>query len=311
MFRTYVGPVEDSANVAYLRPETAQAMFVNFENVATSMRRKLPFGIAQIGRAFRNEITPGNFIFRDREFEQMEMEYFCRPETASFWLGHWVEERLSWFKGLGVNAGNLRTRTHTKDELSHYSAGTYDIEYRYASMGWSELEGIANRTDFDLRQHAQFSGKSLTYFDEETNQHIAPYVIEPAVGVDRTFLVLLYDSYREQEVREERRVYLSLHPQIAPIKVAVLPLSRNDQLTPLARKLYARLRRHFMTQFDDAQSIGRRYRRQDEIGTPLCVTVDFESLEDNAVTIRERDSMAQTRVNIEELLPALRDMLGA
>jgi glycyl-tRNA synthetase len=311
MFKTYVGPVEDSASEVYLRPETAQAMFVNFENVATSMRRKLPFGIAQIGRSFRNEITPGNFIFRDREFEQMEMEYFCRPETASFWLGHWVEERLSWFKGLGVNAANLRTRTHTKEELSHYSAGTYDIEYRYASMGWSELEGIANRTDFDLRQHAQFSGKSLTYFDDETNQHIVPYVIEPAVGVDRTFLVLLYDSYREQEVRDERRVYLSLHPQIAPIKVAVLPLSRNDQLTPLARKLYARLRRHFMTQFDDAQSIGRRYRRQDEIGTPLCVTVDFESLEDNAVTIRERDSMAQTRVNIEELLPALRDMLGA
>jgi len=309
MFKTYVGPVEDSANEVYLRPETAQAMFVNFENVVTSMRRKLPFGIAQIGRSFRNEITPGNFIFRDREFEQMEMEFFCKPDTAAYWLDHWVQERLAWFKRLGLNPDNLRIRAHEKEELSHYSAGTFDIEYRYASMGWTELEGIANRTDFDLRQHSQYSGKSLTYFDEESGEHITPYVIEPAAGVDRAFLALLYDAYREEEVRGETRTYLKLHPAVAPIKVAVLPLSRNEKLAPLAREVYAMLRPHFMTQFDDAQSIGRRYRRQDEIGTPLCVTIDFDSLDDHAVTIRERDSMAQTRVRIEELVPALRDKL--
>jgi len=309
MFKTYVGPVEDSASEVYLRPETAQAMFVNFENVVTSMRRKLPFGIAQIGRSFRNEITPGNFIFRDREFEQMEMEYFCKPDTASYWLDHWVQERLAWFKRIGINPDNLRIRAHEKEELSHYSAATFDIEYHYASMGWTELEGIANRTDFDLRQHSQFSGKNLTYFDEESGQHITPYVIEPAAGVDRTFLALLYDAYREEEVRGETRTYLKLHPGIAPIKVAVLPLSRNEKLVPLAREVYAMLRPHFMTQFDDAQSIGRRYRRQDEIGTPLCVTIDFDSLDDHAVTIRERDSMAQTRVRIEELVPALEERL--
>ena len=310
MFKTFVGPVEDEASVVYLRPETAQAMFVNFENVVTSMRRKLPFGIAQIGRSFRNEITPGNFIFRDREFEQMEMEYFCRPEEAGRWLEHWLRERLAWFKRIGVRPENLRARAHKPEELSHYSSHTYDIEYNFAAMGWSELEGIANRTDFDLKAHAQHSGKSLTYFDEETNEHIVPYVVEPAVGVDRAFLMLLYDAYREEEVRGEKRVFLQLHPQIAPIKVAVLPLSRNEKLVPLAQAVHAKLRPHFMTQYDDAQSIGRRYRRQDEIGTPLCVTIDFESLEDKAVTIRERDSMDQTRVAIEELVPALREKLG-
>ncbi len=311
MFKTFVGPVEDSANEVYLRPETAQAMFTNFENVVTSMRRKLPFGIAQIGKSFRNEITPGNFIFRDREFEVMEMEYFCKPGTDGEWLEHWVQTRLNWFKALGVREENLRTRAHEKEELSHYSTGTYDIEYHYESMGWSELEGIANRTDFDLKQHAEHSGKSLTYFDEESNEHIVPYVIEPALGVDRTFLVLLYDGYREEEVKGEKRVYLKLHPSVAPIKVAVLPLSRNEKLAPLARDVHALLRPHFMTQFDDAQSIGRRYRRQDEIGTPLCVTVDFDSLDDNAVTIRERDSMEQSRVSIAELVPALQEKLGA
>jgi len=310
MFRTFVGPVEDEASVVYLRPETAQAMFVNFENVVTSMRRKLPFGIAQIGRSFRNEITPGNFIFRDREFEQMEMEYFCKPAEADRWLDHWVQERLAWFKRIGVRPENLRLREHGQDELSHYSTRTYDVEYHYAAMGWSELEGIANRTDFDLRRHAEYSGKSLTYFDEETNQHIVPYVVEPAAGVDRTFLVLLYDAYREEEVRGEKRVFLQLHPQIAPVQVAVLPLSRNEKLVPLAQEVYAKLRPRFTTQYDDAQSIGRRYRRQDEIGTPLCVTIDFESLEDKAVTIRERDSMDQARVRIEELAPALREKLG-
>jgi glycyl-tRNA synthetase len=310
MFRTFVGPVEDEANQVYLRPETAQSMFTNFENVVTSMRRKLPFGIAQIGRSFRNEITPGNFIFRDREFEQMEMEYFCKPGTDAYWLEHWLRERLDWFKALGVQEENLRARAHEPDELSHYSAGTYDIEYHFAALGWSELEGIANRTDFDLKRHAEYSGKSLTYFDEDTNEHIVPYVVEPALGVDRCFLVMLYDAYREEEVRGEKRVYLKLHPRIAPIKVAVLPLSRNEKLTPLAKQVYASLRPHFMCQFDDAQSIGRRYRRQDEIGTPLCVTVDFDSLADHAVTIRERDSMAQTRVPIEELVPALKEKLG-
>jgi glycyl-tRNA synthetase len=309
MFKTYVGPVEESANEVYLRPETAQAMFTNFENVVTSMRRKLPFGIAQIGRSFRNEITPGNFIFRDREFEQMEMEYFCKPGTDEALYAGWIQERLNWHLSLGVREENLRVRPHDKEELSHYSKGTSDIEYHFGALGWSELEGIANRTDFDLKQHAEFSGKSLTYFDEEANEHIVPYVIEPALGVDRTFLVLLYDGYREEEVRGEKRVYLKLDPAVAPIKVAVLPLSRNEKLTPLARDVHARLRPHFMTQFDDAQSIGRRYRRQDEIGTPLCVTVDFDSLDDNAVTIRERDSMEQSRVRIEELVDALREKL--
>jgi glycyl-tRNA synthetase len=310
MFKTFVGPVEDSANQVYLRPETAQAMFVNFENVVTSMRRKLPLGIAQVGRSFRNEITPGNFIFRDREFEQMEMEYFVKPGTDEGWHQHWLEQRMNWHKMLGVREENLRVREHAKEELSHYSKATYDIEYRFP-MGWSELEGIANRTDFDLRAHASTSGKGLSYFDEETNEHIVPYVIEPALGVDRTFLVMLYDGYEEQKVRDETRVVLHLHPAIAPVKVAVLPLSRNEKLGPLSRDVAASLRRRFMIQFDDAQSIGRRYRRQDEIGTPYCVTIDFDSLEDNAVTIRERDSMEQERVSIEELVDVLRERLGA
>jgi glycyl-tRNA synthetase len=316
MFRTFVGPVEESEYQVYLRPETAQAMFTNFENVVTSMRRKLPFGIAQQGRSFRNEITPGNFIFRLREFEQMEMEFFCKPGTDEEWHQHWIQERLAWFKRLGVREENLRLREHDKEELSHYSKATYDIEYRYAHLGWSELEGIANRTDFDLTAHAKVSGKALTYFDEESNEHITPYVIEPAVGVDRTFLVLLYDAYREEEAptadgKTEKRVYLRLHPSVAPIKVAVLPLSRNEKLAPISREVYKRLRPHFMTQFDDAQSIGRRYRRQDEIGTPLCVTIDFDTLDDNAVTIRERDSMEQTRVRIEELVSVLQEKLQA
>jgi glycyl-tRNA synthetase len=310
MFRTFVGPVEESANQVYLRPETAQAMFTNFENVVTSMRRKLPFGIAQIGKSFRNEITPGNFIFRDREFEQMEMEFFCKPGSDEEWHEHWIQTRLDWFKALGVRDENLRIRPHDKDELSHYSKGTSDIEFNFGAMGWSELEGIANRTDFDLKQHAEYSGKALTYFDEEANEHIVPYVIEPALGVDRTFLVLLYDGYREEEVNGEKRVYLKLQPTVAPIKVAVLPLSRNEKLAPLGREVHALLRPHFMTQFDDAQSIGRRYRRQDEIGTPLCVTVDFDSLDDNAVTIRERDSMEQSRVPIDGLVAALQEKLS-
>ena len=309
MFKTFVGPVEDSANEVYLRPETAQAMFVNFENVMTSMRRKLPLGIAQIGRSFRNEITPGNFIFRDREFEQMEMEFFVKPGTDDHWHEHWGEARLKWFKDLGVREENLRIRHHAQEELSHYSKATFDIEYNYSGLGWSELEGIANRTDFDLRQHAQYSGKGLSYFDEESGEHIVPYVIEPAVGVDRTFLVMLYDAYREEEVQGEKRVVLKLHPAIAPIKVAVLPLSRNEKLAPLTQQVASSLRKHLMIQVDDTQSIGRRYRRQDEIGTPYCVTVDFDSLDDNAVTIRDRDTMQQTRVPIPELVDQLRERI--
>jgi glycyl-tRNA synthetase len=310
MFKSFVGPVEDEANVVYLRPETAQAMFVNFENVVTSMRRRLPFGIAQVGRSFRNEITPGNFIFRMREFEQMEMEFFCKPGSDEQWHDAWIQTRLQWFKGLGIRPERLRIRPHEQSELSHYAKATSDIEYHFDALGWSELEGIANRTDFDLKAHAAASGKALSYFDEESGQHIVPYVIEPAAGVDRTFLVLLYDSYREEEVGGEKRVFLQLHPSVAPVKVAVLPLSRNEKLAPLARRVYDLVRPRFMTQFDDAQSIGRRYRRQDEIGTPLAVTIDFDSLEDNAVTIRERDLMTQTRVRIEELVPALAEKLA-
>jgi glycyl-tRNA synthetase len=237
------------------------------------------------------------------------MEYFVKPGTDAYWLDHWVDERLSWFKRFGVRSDHLRTRAHEKEELSHYSAGTYDIEYLFP-MGWSELEGIADRTDYDLTAHAKASGKSLTFFDEESNEHIVPYVIEPAVGVERTFLVFLYDAYDEEEVKGEKRTLLRLHPAIAPIKVAILPLSRNEKLTPLAKEVAALVRPKFMSQFDDAQSIGRRYRRQDEIGTPLCVTIDFDSLEDHAVTIRERDSMAQSRVRIEELVDVLREKLG-
>jgi glycyl-tRNA synthetase len=308
MFKTFVGAVEDEASVTWLRPETAQGMFVNFDNVLNSTRRKLPFGIAQQGKSFRNEITTGSFIFRTREFEQMEMEYFCRPGTDDQWYDYWREERLNWYLRFGVQKQNIRLREYAPDELAHYSSGTTDVEYLYP-MGWAELEGIAKRTDYDLRQHSEHSGRKLTYFDEETNEHIVPYVVEPAVGVDRCVLIFLLDAYREEEVRGERRVLLRLHPYLAPIKVAILPLSRNEQLVPPARKVWDLVRPHLMTQYDDAQSIGRRYRRQDEVGTPLCVTVDFDTLTDDAVTIRERDSMAQVRVPIAGLLEALRERL--
>ena len=310
MFKTFVGPVQDEASVVYLRPETAQAMFVNFHNVLTTTRRKLPFGIAQIGRSFRNEITPGNFIFRDREFEQMEMEYFVMPGTDEEWHERWIEERFNWWLDLGVRKENLRIREHTREELSHYSKRTVDIEYDFPFAGFSEIEGIANRTDFDLKQHEQHAGRTLQYFDESTGEHIVPYVIEPAMGIERCFLTVLIDAYAEEEVRGEKRVLLRLKPELAPIKVAVLPLSRNEKLVPPARKVWDLLRPHFMTQYDDAQSIGRRYRRQDEIGTPLCITVDFETLEDEAVTIRDRDEMQQVRVPIANLASALRERLG-
>ena len=311
MFKTFIGPVEEDASVAYLRPETAQGMFVNFENVQTTTRRKLPFGIAQIGRSFRNEITPGNFIFRTREFEQMEMEFFCRPEEGPRWFDYWRDVRWQWFLDIGIKPESIRRYDHPREKLSHYSAGTTDIEFLYP-FGWGELEGIAYRTDFDLKQHGQFSGKALTYFDEETKQHIAPHVVEPALGVDRTMLIALIDAYDEEtDDKGEKRVVLRLHPSIAPVQVAILPLSRNEKLVPTAREVWAKLRRHFVTQYDDAQSIGRRYRRQDEIGTPFCVTVDFETVEmDNAVTIRERDSMQQERVPVAELVDRLRDRMG-
>ena len=306
MFRTFVGPVEDDASVAYLRPETAQGIFVNFFNVQQAMRRKLPFGIAQQGKAFRNEITPGNFIFRTREFEQMEMEYFVRPGTEQEWYRTWVKTRHEWHLKYGIKPESLRLREHEQDELSHYSNGTTDIEYRFP-WGWGELEGVASRTDFDLNRHTQASNKDLTYFDEETSEHITPYVIEPAVGVDRIALIHLLNAYDEEPDKDETRVVLRFHPEIAPVKVAVLPLSK--KLADEAKKVHALVRYDFMSQYDDTGSIGKRYRRQDEIGTPLCVTVDFETLNDHAVTIRNRDSMEQVRVPIEELIPRLQDLL--
>jgi glycyl-tRNA synthetase len=310
MLRTFVGPVEEDAATVYLRPETAQGIFVNFENVLTTTRKKLPFGIAQIGKAFRNEITPRNFIFRVRELEAMEIEYFCRPEDSDRLHPEWIEERRRWYQRFGLNLDRLRVRAHTPEELSHYSRATSDFEYLFP-IGWGELEGIAHRGDYDLTRHTQFSGKVLNYFDEERGEHIVPHVIEPALGVGRCMLAFLSDSYAEEpDEKGDKRVVLHLHPALAPVKVAVLPLSRNEKLTPTAREVHATLRKHWATQYDDAQSIGRRYRRQDEIGTPLCVTVDFQTIEeDQAVTIRDRDTQAQVRVPIEGLVEALRERL--
>ena len=316
MFKTFVGPVEDSANQVWLRPETAQGIFINFDNVQKATRSKLPFGIAQIGKSFRNEITPGNFIFRTREFEQMEMEFFVRPGDDDRWHEHWIQERFAWYKALGISEERLRLRVHEPDELAHYAKATSDIEYLFP-WGWGELEGIANRTDFDLSQHEASSGKGMKYFDQELNEHYFPYVIEPAAGVDRAALTFMIDAYDEEmaptgDGKEETRVVMRFHPDIAPVQVAVLPLSRNEKLTPTAREVLAQARRSFRTQYDDAQSIGRRYRRQDEIGTPLCVTVDFQTVEDDqAVTIRNRDSMQQVRVPITGMSNAIRNELRA
>ena len=309
MFKTFMGPVEDEASTIYLRPETAQGMFVNFENAVTISRKKLPLGIAQIGKSFRNEITPGNFVFRTREFEHMEMEYFVKPGDDKQWFDYWVKERFNWYIDLGIKKENLRLRQHSKEELAHYAKDCYDIEYLFP-MGWAELEGIANRGDYDLTQHAKFSGKDLSFYDNESGQHYIPYIIEPSAGVERSFLAFLIDSYREEVVEGEKRVVLSLHPSLTPIKVAILPLSRNEKLTPLAKEIYGQLRSSFITYYDDSQSIGRRYRRQDEIGSLFCVTIDFESLEDHQVTIRDRDSLAQIRVPIEELEKTLRAKLS-
>jgi glycyl-tRNA synthetase len=311
MFKTFVGPVEDEASIAYLRPETAQGIFVNFLNVQSATRRKLPFGIAQIGKAFRNEITPGNFTFRTREFEQMEIEYFVKPGTDEEWFEYWVKERLEWYKRYDIREENLRLRKHGPEELSHYSKATYDIEYNFP-FGWSELEGIANRTDYDLRRHAEFSGKDMAYFDEETGEHIYPYVIEPSGGIDRAALAFLVDAYHEEEVRGRKRVVLRLHKDLAPVKVAVLPLLRNrPEIVALAKEISRDLRPHFVVMYDDTASIGRLYRRQDEIGTPYCVTVDVQSLEDKAVTVRERDSMEQVRPPIAELKDLLLGKLAS
>ncbi len=310
MFKTHVGPVEEDAAIAYLPPETAQGIFINFENVLTTTRRRLPFGVAQARVSFRNEITPHNFIFRTREFEQMEMEYFCRPGTDLEWYRYWVQERLRWhIEEMGISASRLRLREHAQEELSHYSSGTTDIEYQFP-WGWGELEGVADRTDFDLKAHAAASGRELAYFDDETKEHIVPYVVEPALGLTRTLAVVLIDCYTEEpDEKGDNRTILKFKPALAPIKVAVLPLSRNERLGPLARRVYDLVRGRWMTQFDDTQSIGRRYRRQDEIGTPLCVTIDFQSLDDDAVTIRDRDTQAQVRVPIGGLLAALSERL--
>ena len=325
MFKTFMGPVEEEAAVTYLRPETAQAMFVNFDNVLQSMRLKLPFGIAQAGRSFRNEITPGNFIFRTREFEQMEIEFFVNPRATvagrpadEAWHDRWIQDCLNWFRRYGLREENLQLREHPAAELAHYSKRTVDIEYRFP-MGWSELMGIANRTDFDLKQHSTFSGKSLTYFDEERREHIVPYVVEPAAGVDRALLAFLLDAYREEEVRGEKRVVLRLHRELAPLKVAVLPLlKKRSDIVATAQEIRDRLARRWRVVYDDTAAIGRLYRRQDEVGTPYCVTVDVQTVGDGdkgergdgAVTIRERDSMEQIRVPITDLVTVLDRLLG-
>ena len=320
MFKTHMGPVErdDDSNMAYLRPETAQGIFVNFANVAQTSRKKLPFGIAQIGKAFRNEITPGNFTFRTREFEQMEIEYFCRAEDAPRIHQEWIAARYEWYLSLGIKRENLTLRPHDKDELAHYaqseaSTGTTDIEYQFPFMDKpAELEGIANRADFDLSQHAKFSGKKLTYFDPATNEHITPYVIEPSAGADRATLAFLVDAFHEEEVNGEPRSVLKLHPKLAPNKVAILPLlKKRDDIVGVAKGLTGDLRKHFAAVYDDTAGIGKLYRRQDEIGTPYCVTVDVESVEkDNAVTVRDRDTMLQERVSLDQVQGYLRDKLG-
>jgi len=301
MFKTHVGPVEDTASVAYLRPETAQGIFTNFLNVQSTMRLKLPFGIGQIGKSFRNEITPGNFLFRTREFEQMEMEYFCRPEEARQWFDHWVEERWKWYLRWGIRAEKLRKRVHAKEELAHYAGGCVDIEYEFP-WGFGELEGIAYRTDYDLRQHSQGSGKELAWFDEATREKIVPHVVEPAAGLSRCVLTFLVESYREETVDNgEERVVLKLHPRIAPITLGVFPLVKRDGMPDVARKIVERYIDRFSLFYDESAAIGRRYRRQDEVGTPFCATVDGETLADGTVTIRERDSMRQERVKIDAL----------
>lgn len=313
MFKTYMGPVEDSAAVVYMRPETAQGIFVNFRNVQASTRKKLPFGIAQIGKSFRNEITPGNFTFRTREFEQMEIEFFTRPEEAEEWYNYWLKERFGWYVKLGIKAENLRLRSHEKDELAHYALACSDVEYNFP-IGWSELEGIANRTDYDLKSHMEMSKKDLSYFDEQTHERVVPFVIEPSGGVDRGLLAFLSDAFEEVsggrgEAGAEVETVLRLNPKLAPYKLAVLPLVKKGGMPEVATKLYEDLRKHFMVDYDLGGSIGRRYRRQDEIGTPWCCTIDGQTIEDQTVTIRDRDTMEQERISMDKIKNFVRDKL--
>ena len=309
MFKTHAGPVEGAGAEVYLRPETAQGMFVNFANVLTTSRKKPPFGIAQVGKSFRNEITPGNFVFRTREFEQMEMEFFVPPADAAEWYEYWIEQRYNWYVNLGIPESLLRIRPHDGDELSHYSSGTSDVEFTFP-WGWGELEGIANRGDYDLTQHMTHSGVKLDYFDQATNERYTPHCIEPAAGATRAMMAFLLAAYDEEDVNGDTRTVLRLHHRLAPYKVAILPLSKKAELSGRSREVLKLLQPHFMCDFDETQAIGRRYRRQDEIGTPFCVTIDFDSLVDNQVTLRERDSMIQTRLPISDLLPTLRERLS-
>ena len=309
MFQTHAGPVEGEGATVYMRPETAQGMFVNFANVLQTSRKKPQFGIAQVGKSFRNEITPGNFIFRTREFEQMEMEFFVPPAESAKWYDYWCETRMQWYIDLGIPADMLRLRAHEADELSHYSSGTSDIEFKFP-WGWGELEGIAQRTDFDLNRHAEFSKQKLDYFDQATNERYVPYVVEPAAGANRTMAAFLLAAYDEDVVNDEPRTVLRLHPRLAPYQVAILPLSKKDSLTPLADQIFSTLSKRYYCDYDETQAIGRRYRRQDEIGTPYCITVDFDSLEDGQVTIRERDTTQQERVSIDHLEQVLSEKLG-
>ena len=307
MFETYMGPVKTPENLTYLRPETAQGIFVNFKNVLQTSRVKVPFGIANIGKSFRNEITPGNFIFRTREFEQMEMEFFVEPGTDEAWHEYWIGQRFDWYLDLGLDPNKLRKREQTVEQKAHYATRGVDIEYNYPFGGWSELEGIANRTDYDLKKHAQHSGENLEYFDQSTGERYVPYVVEPAVSPDRIMLAFLVDAYTEEEVKGEARTVLKLHPRIAPTKAAVFPLSKKEPVSTIARELYDDLKGDYRLFYDDSGSIGRRYRRQDEAGTPFCVTVDFDTIEDKQVTIRDRDTLEQERVPIA----AVRDRLKA
>ena len=309
MFKTQAGPVEGAGADVYLRPETAQGMFINFKNIIETSRKKPPFGIAQVGKSFRNEITPGNFVFRTREFEQMELEFFVPPDEADDWYEYWVNERYQWYINLGIPADQLRLRPHEDDELSHYSSGTSDVEFLFP-WGWGELEGIANRGDFDLKQHAQHSGQKLEYFDQGTGERYVPHCIEPAAGATRSMMAFLMAAYDEEQVNDDTRTVLRLHPRLAPYKVAVLPLSKKDTLLPTAKMVLQSLQPHFMCDYDVTQAIGKRYRRQDEIGTPYCVTIDFDTLEDNAVTVRERDSMEQQRIPVDHLVAHLTDQLA-
>ena len=301
MFQTFMGPVQDEGSQIYLRPETAQGIFVNFENVMTSARKKIPFGIGQIGKSFRNEITPGNFIFRTREFEQMEMEFFCKPDSADEWFKYWIDFSHDWFELLGIKKSNLRKREHTDDEKPHYAKAALDIEYNFP-WGWGELETINNRSDHDLKSHSEKSGKDLSFFDETSKERYVPYVIEPAMGADRTVLAVICDAYDEEDLEGEKRSLLRFKPIISPIQVAVLPLSKNEKLSEVSDEIYKKLQKIYRCQFDNTQSIGKRYRRQDEIGTPICLTIDFDTVEkDQCVTLRHRDTMDQIRIKIEDI----------